>query len=469
MSVRAVSFFRPSPQSRDWSNQELAEFYRVEASLIRGGLLIDTDRGLSDEGDPWFVFCHRETSEVIVHFARIDGYYVVASSAIEGCARGRQFRPLIENVIEKYPITIPRSPSGGKLFIHPAALLVAFVTVCFYKLGQTDAVAAELKHAMPAAGATLTPVQKEVPGGVQSIALDEQTTTALLAAIASAVWAAGSGDTQTNVAPIISTPDLGALAAGNLPSIDSLFSSDIVSTIHLRSQAISDLTTGDDASSLLFALHSRPLDTHSIALPQTVAALDDLTIALPTSTPSTVHSAGPGAGPGPTLQFAVQGAASNLIVASTTSVATQEVQLALGASAQTHLVKDLSGAEAQLILAVAPAQAPTIVSSTALEASVAHATTSSNATQSGANALPTSAATALTVELNAAENTIEQFVAVHQDFQLIKSSAETIIYDSHLTPTNMSSAIQETFSFPDGSSIFLIGLPAVPHSTPFLS
>ena len=122
----------------------MAEFYRVEASLVRANIEIETDRGRSDEGDPWFVFCNASTGEIIVHFARFDGTYVVASPALDGCARGRDFRALIEAQIASHPLVIPKSASGGKLFIHPAALLIVLVATCFFKLSKTTAAAGEL-------------------------------------------------------------------------------------------------------------------------------------------------------------------------------------------------------------------------------------------------------------------------------------------------------------------------------------
>jgi collagen type I alpha len=85
-----ISFFRPAPTTQgDWSQQELAEFYRVEAALIRAGMRITSEQGLSDEAEPWFVFC-RLDGEAIMHFARIDGSYVVSSEALDHpiCLRG---------------------------------------------------------------------------------------------------------------------------------------------------------------------------------------------------------------------------------------------------------------------------------------------------------------------------------------------------------------------------------------------
>jgi hypothetical protein len=123
--------------SRDWNNQELAEFYRVEASLVQAGLTIDTDRGLSDEEEPWFVFCHAETGEVIIHFARIGGVYVAASGAFEGVLRGVDFRSLVEALLMRHPLVVPRK--GEKISLHPSALLVALVATAFFKLSEVDA------------------------------------------------------------------------------------------------------------------------------------------------------------------------------------------------------------------------------------------------------------------------------------------------------------------------------------------
>ena len=190
MSLNVVSFsnFKSASWSHDWTHQELAEFYRVEASLIRANIPIETDRGRSDEGDPWFVFCNANTGEIIVHFARFDGTYVVASPALDNCARGRDFRALIEAQIASHPLVIPKAASGGKLFIHPAALLIVLVATCFFKLSQTTATAGELHEAQsahPGVG-SLSHSDSES----QAVILDERATAVVLAAIATGIaWA----------------------------------------------------------------------------------------------------------------------------------------------------------------------------------------------------------------------------------------------------------------------------------------
>ena len=79
MAAQVLSFFQRSPRyapkPADWSQQELAEFYRVESALIRAGIRVGTDRGMSDENEPWFCFYRSDDGEVVIHFARIDGEY----------------------------------------------------------------------------------------------------------------------------------------------------------------------------------------------------------------------------------------------------------------------------------------------------------------------------------------------------------------------------------------------------------
>src|SRR5690242_6832870 len=101
MSAKLLPFTRSFLRPSDWSAQELAEFYRVEAALIQAGLLIESERGLSDEGEPWFAFCRSEDGEVIVHIARLDNEYLLAGPAYDGLARGNDIRSLVQNLVAR--------------------------------------------------------------------------------------------------------------------------------------------------------------------------------------------------------------------------------------------------------------------------------------------------------------------------------------------------------------------------------
>ncbi|MEZ0251496.1 MAG: hypothetical protein ACAH20_11140 [Methylobacteriaceae bacterium] len=141
-----IPFFRPaSARQGNWSQQELAEFYRVEAALLRAGFSIASEHGLSDEGEPWFVFCQPD-GDAIIHFAKIDGSYLIASDALDRPVRGTDFRTLIDQIAQLHPhlLPIPATATGTTLVVHPAALLAALVAAAALSLSSEDAHAGSL-------------------------------------------------------------------------------------------------------------------------------------------------------------------------------------------------------------------------------------------------------------------------------------------------------------------------------------
>ncbi len=145
----------------DWSAQDIAEFYRVEAMLVQSGLRVVSARGVTDEGDPWFVFCRADDDEVIIHFARIDGRYVISSPAYCGNADGYDFRALVRDMIERHPVLRPK-PTGNNLFLHPAALLVMLVASAFLKSGH--AAEAASSHGAAIGGTGAGSMRRWMPG-----------------------------------------------------------------------------------------------------------------------------------------------------------------------------------------------------------------------------------------------------------------------------------------------------------------
>ena len=129
-----ITFFAPAQKkTKDWNSQELAEFYRVESALIQGGMRVVTDRGVSDEGDPWFVFCREQDGEPVVHFARIDGQYVIASPAYDGASRGLDFRSMVQELIARHKLVPSNSDKKSNVYIHPSALLIILVGTAYFK------------------------------------------------------------------------------------------------------------------------------------------------------------------------------------------------------------------------------------------------------------------------------------------------------------------------------------------------
>ncbi|MEO9901165.1 MAG: hypothetical protein ABJF28_10260 [Nisaea sp.] len=118
-------------QPQGWSTQEIAEFYRISDIMARAGLRVEIDQGVTDEGEPWLVFVRPETDDVVAHFARIDGFFVSVSSLTQDVYRGRDVRSVINQMLERHPLMVPRSEEGGKLFLHPSVVLTAFVAAAF--------------------------------------------------------------------------------------------------------------------------------------------------------------------------------------------------------------------------------------------------------------------------------------------------------------------------------------------------
>ena len=126
----------------DWSNQELASIYRVKRLLDAAGVPCHLERGLSDEGDPWCIFC-TPVGDVFIHLSRIDSLYVLDSPNLEQPIFGRDFNELIEQFSsgalkgsEKAAQArrrLIRLERNGNVFLHPATLLAALVWSIYLK------------------------------------------------------------------------------------------------------------------------------------------------------------------------------------------------------------------------------------------------------------------------------------------------------------------------------------------------
>jgi hypothetical protein len=144
--VQVLQFRRRFERQPGWTQQELAEFYRVESALTQAGVKIVTDQGISDEGDPWFVFCRPDTAEVIVHFARLGDEFIIDGFGYERPARGSDFGALVRELIsgDLFAVTRPK-PKNSNVFLHPAALLIILVGTAFLHSGQAKAAEAHDK------------------------------------------------------------------------------------------------------------------------------------------------------------------------------------------------------------------------------------------------------------------------------------------------------------------------------------
>ena len=131
----------PDPK-RDWSNQELADLFRVKQLLGGANVPVETMRGVTDEGDPWFIFCHLN-GDVFIHMARIDGAYVLDSPNVRRPLRGHDFNALIADYTNHALPSMQngdegdsehrviRFERGSKVRLHPSAMLAALIWTLF--------------------------------------------------------------------------------------------------------------------------------------------------------------------------------------------------------------------------------------------------------------------------------------------------------------------------------------------------
>jgi hypothetical protein len=138
-----VEVLTPNTQARpqqDWSNQELASLYRAQRILNLTGISFDIDRGLTDEGDPWFVFLD-EADQVIAHFCRIDQMYYLDSAAQSDCIVATSLEALVGSFARRNEMltasgTQSSAPSQvinfnsdvrAKVLMHPGVSLAALI------------------------------------------------------------------------------------------------------------------------------------------------------------------------------------------------------------------------------------------------------------------------------------------------------------------------------------------------------
>jgi len=135
-----------SGRIRDWSNQELADLYRVKALIEAAGIPCEADRGLTDEGDPWFVYC-RADGEVIVHICRIDGRYILDSASSERPLSGFDFNELSRDFTGRLGAhdrgradgsNVVRLHGNAKVYLHPSMVLAALIWTLFLDLDEIE-------------------------------------------------------------------------------------------------------------------------------------------------------------------------------------------------------------------------------------------------------------------------------------------------------------------------------------------
>jgi hypothetical protein len=96
---RSASLTRWSRPVSDWSFAELAVFDHVRQSLKLQGVEVELEHGVTDEGDPWLIFC-ADACDVICHFAKMGDEYV---ACVPFCGTGMTGVILSDLVVDFFP------------------------------------------------------------------------------------------------------------------------------------------------------------------------------------------------------------------------------------------------------------------------------------------------------------------------------------------------------------------------------
>jgi hypothetical protein len=97
----------------DWAKSDLAQLHRAADVLRHFGCHLETDGGMTDEGEPWFAFCDAASDDVVAHFARISGTYIVSAPFLKGSLRALALPDLIERFLDRYRAAIRPCPDDS--------------------------------------------------------------------------------------------------------------------------------------------------------------------------------------------------------------------------------------------------------------------------------------------------------------------------------------------------------------------
>jgi hypothetical protein len=96
-----------------WSKHEFDLFLGAAEFLRSEGADLVTDYGVTDEGEPWFVFCNPESGDVLAHFAWIAGEYLACIPFRNQTLTGYALNALLDRFLQNRSIVSPMLADRG--------------------------------------------------------------------------------------------------------------------------------------------------------------------------------------------------------------------------------------------------------------------------------------------------------------------------------------------------------------------
>ena len=510
MSGKVVQLQRVFRRSFDWTSRELAEFYRVEAALIQAGLRVETERGLSDEDDPWFAFCRPDDGEVIVHIARIGSLYILAGPSYDGVASGSDIAALVRDLVNRHPLIQLGGNNRGqtsKIFLHPAAILIAVVATAFFKSTEARALCDDSKAPGDGRGAggavALRSDNTLALESHKTIVMDAAQTAVILSAVAAVLQApvaAASSDEVTRSDAVSSDLlDFTTLPASSEHLAIAVFGaasfhSDFIQDVHpvngssfvVNAAAHMGLAEAVPLIAVLWDLQANRLETKADPSHQAEGA----PVTIPTGigpAPAPMHApvvtlkVGPPADTTemPVVQTANVSFPSTHTTIETTNAKPEQLPAALVSALNDATHNTIDGELAGLPNeSFADSLYSSLKHDTADSASLGPPTATPQPQQlpstQPVNASVTPGSPPEVSSQDSKAHTPAEVTAAVQDFfshtphsKMVNDGSAVIVYDTdalNLRPTELKSV---SFDFSDGSTLSLVGLPAeLPHHLP---
>lgn len=151
LSFPSFSKNRTPAKGQDWSQQEIADFYRAHRLLVENGAGIGIDRGLTDVEEPWLIFYDLTTQDVFMHVARIDNRCILICETLGIRLKAPTIAELIvnfENAVREHLAV--RTERNSNVVLHPAAKIIMSISAIFllFKLDNGGAAYAKGMGAM---------------------------------------------------------------------------------------------------------------------------------------------------------------------------------------------------------------------------------------------------------------------------------------------------------------------------------
>lgn len=134
MTILSFAAFRKKtvPEvPKDWSQQDMSDFYRAHRLLNDQGIQIGLDHGVTDEDDPWTVFYDSNNQDVFMHIARLDGMCVLLCEHLDLELKARTIPSLIGMLEDAVKDLIEVRAKDSKIIRHPATRIISAISVIF--------------------------------------------------------------------------------------------------------------------------------------------------------------------------------------------------------------------------------------------------------------------------------------------------------------------------------------------------